>query len=72
MKISELFNDEDEAKELLFGQNTKQLRNNTAVMEGREYNALNAAQRQLVERKKLRRCKPVKAKVVAHTKENSG
>ena len=69
MKPSELFNDEDKAKELLFGQNTKQLRNNTAVMEGREYNA---AQRQLVERRKLRRCKPVKAKVVAHTEDNSG
>ena len=69
MKTSELFNNEDKAKELLFGQNTKQLRNNMDMMEGREYNA---AQRQLVERRKLRRWKPVKAKVVAHTEENSG
>ena len=30
----------------------------------------NAVQRQQLERRKLRRCKPVKAKVVAHTKEN--
>ena len=59
--------DTDKTKELLCGQ----IQSSSEATHGREKN--NAVQRQQLERgKAIRRSKPVKAKVVAHTKENSG
>ena len=58
MKPSALFNHEDKTEELLCGQDTKQLRNNTWKRDKQK----NTMQFKDNKRRKLRTCKSVKAK----------
>ena len=68
MKPSELFNYEDETKELrtLW---TEYKAAQKQHMQGRKTRDYNVVQRQKLERRKLRGYKPVKAKLVVHTRK---
>ena len=65
------FLNEDRTKELLSGQ---RIQNSSETAHERKTKEHKAVQRQQLEKRKLRRCKPVKVKVAAYmyTKENSG